>query len=151
MKKGTWIILSALGCFLLIFGSTIGTYIFSILWPPLSYELESDRILQFLLIFQITSYIVLGGSIIIVIGLISVWLNHNKIGSIVMIFGLVIALIGILFYFFGAIEAATSYTVTDGRVIVLLPLLTINLTFELIGLILNFLSRARFKKEHIYQ
>ncbi len=150
MKNVKWLSISALGCFLLIFGSTIGTYIFTTLWLPRIENLTSVIVRSFTLIFEITSYFVLGAAGIIVICLIIILLNHNRIGIIGMLIGLTIALLAILLYFFGAIEATLSYTIQSERTIVLLPLLTINFTFELIGLILNFLSRIKFTENRIY-
>ncbi len=151
MENIKWLRLSALGCFLLIFGSTIGTYIFNMLWIPRVFNLTSEIIHSFTSIFELTSYFVLGGGVIILISLIFIVSNHIRIGIAVMLIGLVIALLAMLLYLFGAFEAASAYTMASEKLIVFLPLLTINFTFEVVGLILIFLSRIKLAEQHILQ
>jgi len=151
MENIKWLRLSGLGCFLLIFGSSFGTFIFTITWVPRIQDLTLRIMNSFILIFQVTSYFIIAGSIIIVIGLIFFILKRYIIAGRVMLIGLVIALLALLLYFFGAIEATLAYTIRNERLIVLLPLLTINFTFELIGVSLNFLSKNHLTERRIYQ
>ena len=161
MKNIKWLSISAFGIFLLIFGSTVGTIVFSMIWypniivcvPPETLEecLPQSVIPSFSLIFQVTSYFVLGGAGIIGIGLIFIMLNHNRTGNIIMLIGLGIDLVAVFFYFFGAIEGAVVYTEPSGKGLALLILLTINFPFELIGVILNFISRKKLSEQRIYQ
>ncbi|MFX1499961.1 MAG: hypothetical protein ACFFDH_03245 [Promethearchaeota archaeon] len=146
-----WIIIGILGCFLLTFGSTIGTIIFTEIWVPRFKNLTPRLIGSFRYIFQVTSYFVLAGVIIALISLIFFVLRYYRTGSLVMLIGLIIALLAVFLYFFGAVEAAAEYTRTGEKINVFLPLLTINFTFEVIGLILNFLSRAKLTAQRLYQ
>jgi len=149
MENIKWFSLSGLGCFLLIVGATFGTFIFSITWLPRIQNLELRIVNSFIFIYQTTSYFVIAGGIIIVIGLIFAMSKRYNYARIIMVIGLTIALIAMFLYFFGAIEAALAYTVRNERLLVLLPLLTINFTFELIGVIINFLGRKKLTEQRI--
>jgi len=151
MENIKWLSLYGLGCFLLIFGSSLGTFIFSATWIPRIQNLTLRILNSFIFIFQMTSYFVIAGSIIIVIGFLFFILKHYKIGSIVDLIGSIIALIAMFLYFFGAIEAALGYTLPNERVIVLLVLFTINFGFEIIGVILTLFNRKKLTEKRIYQ
>jgi len=150
METKKWLGINGLSCFLIIFGSTLGTYIFTITWIPRVTGLTARLISSFLYIFRISSYIVLIGSIIALVGALIVLIKRYAIARIIMIIGFIIAISGVALYIFGAVEAIASFTI-DGlpKIIVSLPFLTINLTFELIGIFLGLIKTRTLVEERL--